>query len=140
MVNGQRKNALQKNPGLNTASTPTLVRQHTGERVVAQSELAQLQEKRDKMQADLHELDSQILVLKTKRKGELLAELEALGLDVVPAAKAKAASTGDGGKKKGRRKGFTMSEEQKKAMRDGRAKAKAAREGKTAEPELPMNA
>jgi hypothetical protein len=125
--------------GLADDNRTIVLTKSSGERIVAQSELAQLQEKRDRLQADLHELDSQILALKTRRKDELLAELEALGLDVVPNAKTKSASTGDG-KRRGRREGFKMSEQQKQKMREGREKARAARESKIAEPELPMNA
>jgi hypothetical protein len=125
--------------GLADDKRPIVLTKSSGERIVAQSELAQLQEKRDRLQADLHELDSQILALKTKRKDELLAELEALGLDVVPAAKARAASSRDG-KRRGRPEGFKMSEQQKEKMREGRQKAKAARDRQNAEPELPMNA
>jgi hypothetical protein len=120
------------NPGLSGSGKPTLIKQD-GERIVAQSELAQLQEKRDRLQDTLHELDSQILALKTKRKDELLAELEALGLDGVPVSRVKA-STGEGGRKKGRPRGFTMSEAQKQAMREGRQKAKAARRAGNSDP------
>jgi len=54
---------------------------------VAQSELAQLQDKRENLIAQLDEIDSQIMALKKKRQAELMAELEQLGLGV-PAAKA----------------------------------------------------
>ena len=113
----------RKNPGLSQANAPTLIKA-TGERIVAQSELSQLQEKRDKLAAQLQEVDTQILEHKNKRKEELLAELHDLGLDV---------PTVSTWSRKGRPKGFKMSEDQKQAMRDGRAKAKAARE--TARPQ-----
>jgi hypothetical protein len=60
-----------------------------------------------------------MLELKKKRREELLAELEGLGLDM-PKVKTKGAT--EGGKQRGRPKGYTMSEEHKQAM-----KAKAAR-------------
>jgi hypothetical protein len=41
-----------KNPGLSRAGKPTLIKQN-GDRIVAQSELAQVQEKREKLQAQL---------------------------------------------------------------------------------------
>jgi SMC interacting uncharacterized protein involved in chromosome segregation len=112
------KTSQRKNPGLSQAKAPTLIKA-TGERIVAQSELTQLQEKRDKLAAQLQEIDAQILEHKNKRKEELLAELHDLGLDV---------PTLSTWSRKGRPKGFKMSEEQKQTMRDGRAKAKAARE------------
>lgn len=123
--------------GLADDKRPIVLNKQDGSRLVAQTELAQLQDKREKLQAQLEEFDDQILELKNRRKEELLAELKSLGLDVVPATKAKA-STNDG-KRKGRPSGFKMSEAQKKAMREGREKAKAAREGKAAEAELPLN-
>jgi hypothetical protein len=132
----KKKPTYTKNPGLSQAKAPTLIRQ-SGERVMAQSELAQLQDKRENVKRELDKLDADILALKNKRKDELLAELQALGLDV---PKMTATSTGDGGKKKGRPKGFTMSEDQKKAMKEGRQKAKAEREAKASatDAQLPM--
>lgn len=119
----KKKVPAKNNPGLGQASTPTLIKPN-GERIVAQSELAQLQEKRDKVQADLDDLDRQLLELKKRRKEELLAELDALGLDVTP----RSTSSEPSGKKKGRPKGVPMSETHKQALRDGRAKARARRE------------
>ena len=49
---------------------------------MAQSELDQLQEKRDKVAAQLDEIEGEILAYKKKRQGELMAELEGLGLNV----------------------------------------------------------
>src|SRR5688572_7543631 len=104
----KKKPTYTKNPGLSGAGKPTLIKQD-GERIVAQSELAQLQEKREKLQAQLEELDGEILELKRKRKEELMAELKELGLDV-PRVTTVAAS-GEGGKKKGRPKGSKLSPE-----------------------------
>jgi DNA repair exonuclease SbcCD ATPase subunit len=53
---------------------------------VAQSELGQLQDKREHLIAQLDEIDRQIMILKKKRQAELMAELEELGLSV-PASK-----------------------------------------------------
>lgn len=92
---------------------------------MAQSELSQLQEKRDKLQTQLEELDGEILELKNKRKAELLAELKELGLDM---PRVTAASSASDGKRKGRPKGFKMSDSQKEALREGRARARADRE------------
>lgn len=94
---------------------------------MAQSELAQLQDKREQLQGELDKIDADILTLKNKRKEELLAELKELGLDVPRVA---AASSSGNGKRKGRPKGFKMSDAQKQAMKDGRAKAKADREAR----------
>jgi hypothetical protein len=116
----KRDTTYTKNPGLSGSGRPTLIR-NSGERILAQTELSQLQEKRDKLQAQVEELDEQILQLKTKRKDELLAELRELGLDtLVP-------GSGASGTRKGRPKGYKMSEEQKQALKDGRARAKNAR-------------
>jgi hypothetical protein len=121
----KKKQTYSKNPGLSQAKAPTLIRQDGGERIVAQSELAQLQDKREDLQRELDKIDGQILELKNKRKDELLAELRELGLDV-PRVKAKTQSTD--GKRRGRPEGFKMSDAQKQAMREGRQKAKAARQ------------
>jgi hypothetical protein len=77
------------------------------------------------------------LELKRKRKEELMAELKELGLDVPRVSTT--ASSGEGAKKKGRPKGSKLSPEIIQRMKDGRAKAKAAREGKNVEPALPMD-
>jgi DNA repair exonuclease SbcCD ATPase subunit len=70
-----------KTHSLKDARHPVLVRQ-SGERLVAQSELGQLQDKREHLIAQLDEIDSQIMTLKKKRQAELMAELEELGLSV----------------------------------------------------------
>jgi DNA repair exonuclease SbcCD ATPase subunit len=49
---------------------------------VAQSELGQLQDKREHLIAQLEEIDNEIMALKKKRQAELMAELEELGLSV----------------------------------------------------------
>ena len=49
---------------------------------MAQSELGQLQDKREHLIAQLDEIDSQIMAVKKKRQAELMAELEELGLSV----------------------------------------------------------
>lgn len=121
----KKKPTYTKNPGLSQAKAPTLIRQSGGERVMAQSELSQLQDKREDVQRQLDKLDADILELKNKRKEELLAELKELGLDV---PRVSAASSSGDGKRKGRPKGFKMSQEQKDAMKAGRQKAKADRE------------
>jgi DNA repair exonuclease SbcCD ATPase subunit len=58
---------------------------------VAQSELDQLEEKRARAATQLKEIESEILAYKKRRQGELLAELEGLGLSV-PGAKSAAAA------------------------------------------------
>jgi hypothetical protein len=121
------KTANRFRHGLANDNRPAVLIRSTGERVMAQSELAQLQDKREKLQAQLNELDDEILAMKNKRKEELMAELKELGLDL---PRLSPSSNGDG-KRKGRPKGFKMSEEHKQALRDGRAKARASREGKT---------
>ena len=101
MAKKSKKNpTYTKNPGLSGSGKPTLIKPD-GARIVAQSELSQLQEKRENLQNQLEEIDSQILELKNKRKAELLAELKELGLDVVPKGTA-SASTGES-KKKGKK-------------------------------------
>lgn len=97
----KKKPTYTKNPGLSQAKAPTLIKPN-GDRIVAQSELTQLQQKREQIQSQLEEVDTQILELKNKRKEELLEELKALGLDVVPKTTA-SASSGDN-KKKGTKK------------------------------------
>jgi hypothetical protein len=113
----------KNNPGLGQAMAPILNKQ-SGEKIMAMSELDQLEDKRRGLAAQLEEIETQMLELKKKRREELLAELEGLGLDM---AKVKTKGASEGGKQRGRPKGYTMSEEHKQAMRDGRAKAKAAR-------------
>jgi DNA repair exonuclease SbcCD ATPase subunit len=81
---------------LKNVRPPTLVRQSSGERLLAQSELDQLQERRDTLMAQVDEIDSEILAYKKKRQGELLAELEGLGLNM-PGARS---AVGAGGEKK----------------------------------------
>jgi hypothetical protein len=130
----KKKPTYTKNPGLGQAKAPTLIKQN-GDRIVAQSELTQLQDKREEVQRQLDKLEADILELKNRRKEELLAELKELGLDM-PRVSA-ASSSGDGGKRKGRPKGFKMSDEQKKAMAEGRRKAREAKAGnKTEQPTL----
>jgi hypothetical protein len=114
----------RNNPGLGQSLAPILNKQN-GEKIMAMSELDQLEEKRRTLAKQLEEVEGQMLELKKKRREELLAELQALGLDELPRVKTKAAA--DGSKHRGRPKGYTMSEEHKQAMREGRAKAKAAR-------------
>ena len=92
---------------------------------MAQSEIDQLKDKRDKLASDLEDLDAQILDLKKKRYAELQAEMESLGMHSVP-------SPATLGKKKGRQRGFKMSDDHKAKLAAGRAKAKAARTGEEA--------
>jgi hypothetical protein len=63
-----------------------------------------------------------------------MEELHSLGLDDMQVRKPRAAASTGERKRKGRPRGFRMSDEQKKAMREGRQKARAAREGGTDEP------
>jgi hypothetical protein len=124
--------------GLADDKRPIVLTKPSGERIVAQTELAQLQEKREKLAAQLEELDGQILELKKKRHEELMAELHALGLDIPKtAARTKSGPSGNG-KRRGRPEGFKMTDEQKQKMKEGRDRARAAKEDKTADPELPM--
>jgi DNA repair exonuclease SbcCD ATPase subunit len=60
---------------------------------LAQSELDQLEERRAKAAAQLDDIEGEILAYKKKRQGELLAELEGLGLSM-PGAKS-AVGAGD---------------------------------------------
>jgi DNA repair exonuclease SbcCD ATPase subunit len=60
---------------------------------LAQSELDQLEEKRAKAAAQLEEIEREILAYKKKRQGELLAELDDLGLSM-PGARS-AATAGE---------------------------------------------
>jgi hypothetical protein len=76
-----KRNPAGKTHSLKDVKHPVLVRQ-TGERLVAQSELGQLQDKRNHLIAQLDAIDSEILALKKKRQAELMAELEELGLNV----------------------------------------------------------
>jgi DNA repair exonuclease SbcCD ATPase subunit len=76
-----KRNPAGKTHSLKDARHPVLVRQ-SGERLVAQSELGQLQDKREHLIAQLDEIDNQIMALKKKRQAELMAELEELGLSV----------------------------------------------------------
>jgi len=73
------KRPAGKTHSLKDARHPVLVRQ-SGERLVAQSELGQLQDKRKHLIAQLDEIDGAIMALKKKRQAELMAELEELGL------------------------------------------------------------
>ena len=57
---------------------------------MAQSELAQLQDKREKLQSQLNELDDEILAMKNKRKEELMASPQLLDAPPVPASPAMA--------------------------------------------------
>jgi DNA repair exonuclease SbcCD ATPase subunit len=86
------KKKAAKTHSLKDAKHPVLVRKSTGERVMAQSELDQLQDKRDRISAQLEEVDAEILAYKKKRQAELMAELEGLGLSV-PGAKSAAAAS-----------------------------------------------
>src|ERR1700704_4963712 len=74
---------------LKDARHPVLVKK-TGERIVAQTEVRQLQEKRERIVAQLDEIDGEILALKKKRQAELMAELYELGLNVTTSPKASA--------------------------------------------------
>src|ERR1700754_1135238 len=76
-----KRNPSGKRHSLKDARHPVLVRQ-SGERLVAQSELGQLQDKREHLIAQLDEIDSAIMALKKKRQAELMAELEELGLSI----------------------------------------------------------
>ena len=77
-----KRNRAGHSHSLKNVRPPVLVRQSSGERLVAQSELDQLQEKRAKAAAQLEEIDAEILAFKKKRHGELLAEIQRLGLNV----------------------------------------------------------
>lgn len=48
------------------------------------TDLEKLQAQRKELEAKIEEIDTQILELKRERQQELLAELKALGLDVLP--------------------------------------------------------
>lgn len=111
----------KSNPGLSQASVPILNRQN-GDRLMAMTELDQLEEKRRKLQSQLDEVESQVLALKTRRREELLEELRALGLDEVP----EVGGNGAGGRK-GRPRGFKMSDEHKQRMKEGRQRARDAK-------------
>src|ERR1700704_5967937 len=80
-----KRNPPGRTHSLKDARHPVLVRQ-SGERLVAQSELGQLQDKREHLIAQLDEINSEIMALKKKRQAELMAELEELGL-TVPASR-----------------------------------------------------
>src|SRR5258708_5358892 len=86
-----------KTHSLKDARHPVLVKKN-GERIVAQTELGQLHEKREKIVAQLDEIDGEILALKKKRQAELMAELNELGLDASASAKV------SGGKKTARQR------------------------------------
>jgi DNA repair exonuclease SbcCD ATPase subunit len=81
-----KRNRAGQAHSLKNVRHPVLVRQN-GERLVAQSELDQLEEKRAKAAAQLEEIESEILAYKKKRYDELKKEMEALGLNVPAPAK-----------------------------------------------------
>jgi hypothetical protein len=80
-----RPNRAGKMHSLKDARHPVLVKKN-GERIVAQTELGQLQEKRERIVAQLDEIDGEIVALKKKRHAELMAEIEELGLNAPPSA------------------------------------------------------
>jgi hypothetical protein len=122
----QAKHKPKSNPGLGQALAPILNKQ-SGEKLMAMSELDQLEDRRRTLAGELEQVEAKILEVKKRRRDELLAELEGLGLDI-PAARVRTATSASGeGKRRGRPKGYMMSEAHKQAMREGRAKAKAAR-------------
>ena len=82
MVKSKRAGKMHS---LKDARHPVLVKKN-GERIVAQTELGQLQEKRERIAAQLEEVDGEIVALKKKRHAELMAEIEELGLNASPSA------------------------------------------------------
>lgn len=87
------------------------------------SELEKLQNQRDELVRQIDDLDARILVLKQQRKDELLAELKALGLD----------NPQGGASRKGRPRGFALSEEHKAKLREGRERARRAKQEDSSE-------
>jgi len=61
-----------------TPARPPILVKHTGERLVA-NEYAQLQKERDKLQAQIAEIDGKLRDMRSARQHELLAELKELG-------------------------------------------------------------
>lgn len=72
-------NRAGKTHSLKDARHPVLIKKN-GDRIVAQTELGQLQEKRERIVDQLGEVDGEIVAFKKKRQAELMAELEELGL------------------------------------------------------------